>query len=50
RLFVVIRLDGTPDQLAGKAYAEMLLSNQGQSIVEASGFVPLYNQNYNREL
>jgi phosphate transport system substrate-binding protein len=50
RLFVVIRQDGTPDQLAGKAYAEMLLSNQGQSIVEASGFVPLYNQNYNRKL
>jgi phosphate transport system substrate-binding protein len=43
RLFVVIRQDGTPDQLAGKAYIEMLLSNQGQEIVEDSGFVPLYN-------
>jgi phosphate transport system substrate-binding protein len=42
RLFLVIRQDGTPDQLAGKAYAEMLLSNQGQEIVEESGFVPLY--------
>jgi phosphate transport system substrate-binding protein len=44
RLFVVVRQDGTPDQLAGKAYAQMLLSHQGQSIVEASGFVPLYNR------
>jgi phosphate transport system substrate-binding protein len=44
RLFVVIRQDGTPDQLAGKAYAQMILSNQGQAIVEASGFVPLYNK------
>jgi phosphate transport system substrate-binding protein len=44
RLFVVIRQDGTPDQLAGEAYAQMLLSNQGQEIVEASGFVPLYNR------
>lgn len=44
RLFVVIRQDGTPDQIAGEAYAQMLLSNQGQEIVEASGFVPLYNR------
>jgi phosphate transport system substrate-binding protein len=44
RLFVVVRQDGTPDQLAGKAYAQMLLSHQGQSIVEAAGFVPLYNR------
>lgn len=43
RLFLVIRQDGTPEDLAGKAYAQMLLSQQGQSIVEDSGFVPLYN-------
>ena len=42
RLFLVIRQDGTPDRLAGKAYAEMLLSTQGQEIVEKSGFVPLH--------
>ena len=42
RLFLVIRQDGTPDMIAGKAYAEMLLSNRGQEIVEESGFVPLY--------
>lgn len=44
RLFIVIRQDGTPDQLAGEAYGQMLLSNQGQKIVEQSGFVPLYNE------
>ena len=42
RLFLVIRQDGTPDRLAGKSYAQMLLSNQGQEIIEQSGFVPLY--------
>jgi phosphate transport system substrate-binding protein len=43
RLFLVIRQDGTPEELAGKAYAQMLLSQQGQLIVKDSGFVPLYN-------
>lgn len=42
RLFIVIRRDGTPDQLAGEAYTQMLLSNQGQEIVKEAGFVPLY--------
>ena len=44
RLFVVIRQDGTPDRLAGKAYAEMLISDQGQKIVERAGFVPIYGE------
>ena len=44
RLFVVIRRDGTPDYLAGKAYIQMLLSAEGQSIVRESGFVPLYGE------
>lgn len=47
RLFVVIRRDGTPDQLAGKAYAEMLLSNEGQQIVRLAGLLPLYEGQYN---
>ncbi len=42
RLFLVLRQDGTPDWLAGKAYAEMIVSNQGQEIVEKAGFVPIY--------
>ncbi len=44
RLFLVICHDGTPDELAGKAYAEMLISTQGQKIVKQSGFVPLYGE------
>ena len=44
RLFVVIRRDGTPDYLAGKAYIQMLLSTEGQEIVKESGFVPLYTE------
>lgn len=44
RLFIVIRQDGTPDQLAGIAYAQMLLSQQGQEIVEQAGFVPLHDK------
>ena len=44
RLFLVIRQDGTPDQLAGKAYIQMVLSDQGQEIVKQSGFVPLYGE------
>lgn len=43
RLFVVIRQDRTPEQLAGKAYTEMLLSHQGQEIVKKAGLVPLYD-------
>ncbi len=44
RLFLVIRQDGTPDQLAGKAYAQMLLSREGQAIVRKAGLVPLYGE------
>lgn len=41
RLFVIIRQDGTLDEQAGKAYANLLLSNEGQQIIEKSGFVPI---------
>jgi phosphate transport system substrate-binding protein len=41
RLFVVLRQDSTIDQLAGEAYANMLLSKEGQQIVEKAGLVPL---------
>ncbi len=44
RLFLVIRQDGTPDRLAGKAYAQMLLSREGQAIVREAGLVPLYGE------
>ncbi len=41
RRFIVYRQDGTIEQLAGEAYANMLLSKEGQQIVEKAGFVPL---------
>jgi len=42
RLFVVIRRDRTPDEQAGVAYANLLLSAEGQQIVEQSGFAALH--------
>ncbi len=41
RRFVVYRQDGTIDQLAGEAYANMLLSKEGQQIVEKARLIPL---------
>ncbi|WP_017318649.1 substrate-binding domain-containing protein [Mastigocladopsis repens] len=41
RLFIVFRQDNTVDQLAGEAYANMLLSKEGQQIVDKAGFIPL---------
>ena len=42
RLFVVIRQDGTIEEQAGIAYANLLLTDEGQQIIERAGFVPLY--------
>ncbi|NJM70104.1 MAG: hypothetical protein HC862_07645 [Scytonema sp. RU_4_4] len=41
RMFIVFRQDGTIDQLAGEAYVNMLLSKEGQQIVEKAGLVPV---------
>jgi phosphate transport system substrate-binding protein len=41
RLFVVFRVDGTTDERAGEAYANILLSKEGQQIFAKAGFVPL---------
>jgi ABC-type phosphate transport system substrate-binding protein/ribosomal protein L37E len=41
RLFVIVRRDGTFDEQAGVAYANLLLSNEGQQIIEKSGFVAI---------
>ena len=41
RLFAVIRRDDTPDNVAGVAYANLLLSKEGQTFVEKAGFIPL---------
>jgi ABC-type phosphate transport system substrate-binding protein len=43
RLFIIIRRDGTPDELAGEAYSNLLLSDEGQKIIEKAGFVALHS-------
>ncbi len=41
RLFVIIREDGTQDQQAGEAYANLLLTQQGQQLLNEAGFVAI---------
>lgn len=39
RLFVIIKQDGQTDESAGSAYANFILSEQGQNLVDKAGFV-----------
>ena len=41
RLFVVVRRDGLLDEQAGVAYTNLLLSVEGQKLIEKAGFVAL---------
>jgi phosphate transport system substrate-binding protein len=41
RKFIVFRQDGTIDQLAGEAYVNMLLSKEGQQIVQKADHIPV---------
>jgi phosphate transport system substrate-binding protein len=41
RLFVIVREDGSPDQQAGEAYANLLLTQQGQELLNQAGFVAI---------
>lgn len=41
RLFVVVKQDNGLDQEAGNAYANMMLSDEGQNFVEEADFVPI---------
>ena len=41
RLFVIIREDGSVDQQAGEAYADLLLTQEGQQLLGAAGFVAI---------
>jgi phosphate transport system substrate-binding protein len=40
-LFVIIIRDGTPDEQAGIMYANFLLTDEGQRLIERSEFVSL---------
>ncbi|NJK38749.1 MAG: PstS family phosphate ABC transporter substrate-binding protein [Oscillatoriales cyanobacterium RM2_1_1] len=39
RLFVIIKQNGQVDQQAGETYANLLLTEQGQALIEETGFV-----------
>lgn len=41
RLFVIVREDGQLDQQAGEAYANLLLSQEGQELLQQAGFVAI---------
>ncbi|MFN4279937.1 PstS family phosphate ABC transporter substrate-binding protein [Thermosynechococcus sp.] len=41
RLFVIAKGDNSPDAQAGRAYANLLLSDQGQLLIEQAGYVRL---------
>jgi phosphate transport system substrate-binding protein len=41
RVFVVIRQDNTLDELAGIAYANLLLSEKGQTLIGKAGYLPI---------
>lgn len=38
-LFVIVKQNGQADQQAGEAYANLLLTDQGQALIEKAGFV-----------
>nr|WP_283159914.1 hypothetical protein [Microcystis aeruginosa] len=38
---VIIKQNGQLDEQAGEAYADLLLTDQGQELIEKAGFVPL---------
>lgn len=39
RLVVIVKQNGEFDQQAGEAYANLLLTSQGQELIEKAGFV-----------
>jgi phosphate transport system substrate-binding protein len=41
RLFVILKRDGQLDEQAGVAYANLLLSDEGQELIKKVGFVPI---------
>jgi phosphate transport system substrate-binding protein len=41
QIFVVFRQDGTLDEVAGVAYANLLLSNKGKTLMEQAGYLPI---------
>ena len=44
RIFVVLREDGEIDELAGRAYVNLLLSQEGQTLIDKAGYLPIRYQ------
>ena len=44
RIFVVLREDGKIDELAGRAYVNLLLSKEGQTLIDKAGYLPIRYQ------
>ena len=45
RIFVILREDGEIDELAGRAYVNLLLSMEGQTLINKAGYLPIRYQN-----
>ncbi|MEL7508084.1 MAG: PstS family phosphate ABC transporter substrate-binding protein [Cyanobacteria bacterium J06554_1] len=41
RLFVIVKVDDSSDEAAGRAYVDILLSPEGQTLIEEAGFVSI---------
>lgn len=41
RIFVILREDGEIDELAGRAYVNLLLSKEGQALIDRAGYLPI---------
>lgn len=41
RLFVIVKENGQADQQAGNAYAQLMLTDQGQNLIQKAGYVPM---------
>ncbi|MFB2837911.1 PstS family phosphate ABC transporter substrate-binding protein [Floridanema evergladense] len=41
RLFIIVKRDGKIDEQSGVAYVNLILSDEGQKLVEQAGFVPI---------
>lgn len=44
RIFVILREDGEIDELAGRAYVNLLLSKEGQALIDKAGYLPIRYQ------
>jgi phosphate transport system substrate-binding protein len=44
RIFVILREDGEIDELAGRAYVNLLLSREGQALIDKAGYVSIRYQ------